>query len=91
MIFSDLSPPPVITRMPDQQQTDHRNHADRHADRHAGPLGQLFKKAVRLILLLPAETGTGAGPGLRACAGARRSCALNGSYFMLAALRRAAR
>ena len=84
IIFSDLSPPPVITRMHDQQQTDHRNHADRHADRHPGALGQLFKKAVRLILLLPAETGAGAdGPGLRARAGARRSCALNGSGFML--------
>ena len=67
----------------DQQQADHRDHADRHADRHAGTLGQLFKKAVRLILLLFAETG--AGLGLRACAGAgaRRSCALNGSGFML--------
>ena len=65
----------------DQQQTDHRDHADRHADRHAGTLGQLFKKAVRLILLLFAETGAGAG--LRARAGARRSCALNGSGFML--------
>ena len=66
-----------------QQQTDHRNHADRHADRHAGPFGQLFKKAVRLILLFFAETGAGAGLGLRARAGARRSCALNGSGFML--------
>ena len=65
----------------DQQQADHRDHADRHADRHARALGQLFKKAVRLILLLFAETGAGAG--LRARAGARRSCALNGSGFML--------
>ena len=69
----------------DQQQADHRDHADRHADRHARALGQLFKKAVRLILLLFAETGAGAGLRARAGAGAgaRRSCALNGSGFML--------
>ena len=66
----------------DQQQADHRDHADRHADRHARALGQLFKKAVRLILLLFAETGAGAGLRARAGAGARRSCALNGSGFI---------
>ena len=89
IIFSDLSPLLVIIRMPTSSRLDHRNHADRHADRHATKRSASFqKKAVRLIL-----------PFLRkpvrvqvcACAmRARRSCALNGSGFMLCRLHYAA-